>query len=129
MDKKDEKGDLDEQSKIKRKYLFVELQKINLRQEAILKQKSRYNWLGSGNMKIFHTITRWRSMQNMIKGLKVHNEWCEDPEIVKKGVKECFQKRLSENVSKILSLGNVAFPTITEHDNMVLTRNFSEEEL
>jgi len=29
-------------------------------------------------------------MQNMLKGIKFQNEWCEDPRVVKSQVKEYF---------------------------------------
>jgi len=48
--------------------LFVALEIVNSRLEAIQKQKSSSRWLAAGDMntKFFQMTTRWRSVQNMI---------------------------------------------------------------
>jgi len=68
-------------------------------------------------------------MQNMIKGINIQNEWCEDPQIVKKQVKEFFQTRLLKSSEVRIRLGNIVFQSITKQDNCMLTKSFSEVEI
>lgn len=114
--KRDEEGGLDNLSKLKRKQLFADLEIVNSRSEAIQKQTSRSCWLGVGDMntKFFHMTTRCRSIQNMIKGYKIQNEWCKDPVLVKNQVKEFFQNRFVESDDVKIRLDNTTFPSLNE---------------
>jgi len=62
------------------------------RENAMLKQKSRVEWIEKGGMNsmFFHSRLRWWRMNNEIKGLHINGEWYEEPDRVKSEVVNCF---------------------------------------
>jgi len=65
----------------------------------------------------------------VIKGIKIQNEWCEDPVLVKNQLKNSSQKRFVESVDVKIGLDNITFPSLNESDNAMLIQSFSEEEI
>jgi len=55
----------------RRTQLLGDLRYLSERESAILRQKSRVDWLEKGdlNSKFFHSRLRWRRLNNDIKGL------------------------------------------------------------
>ena len=131
LDKKDEDNGLDEEGMSERKHMFAELKRINYRQEVLHKQKSRVKWLEAGdlNTKFFHRMIRWRRMKNMIKGVKIENQWCEEPRKVKENIKNFFEKRFTEKSDIKVRLDNVQFTSINRASNVSLTSRSSEDEI
>jgi len=66
-----------------------------------LQQKARVSWISQGdlNTKFYHSSIKWRRIHNGINGLKVGDQWCEDPTVVKASVKEYFESKLSRGKS------------------------------
>jgi len=68
-------------------------------------------------------------MKNTFNGVKVGNEWCEEPSKVKEVVKDFFENRFTGGTNVNLRLDNVVFPTINREDNDLLINHFSDEEI
>jgi len=85
LDKRDEESDLDQMGREGRRIFFADLKKINFKLEALEKLKTRAKWLEVGDMntKYFHRLIKRRRIKNMIKGMHIDNDWCEDPIKVK----------------------------------------------
>ena len=92
LDEKDDEGDLSAEGREERRWLLADLGQVRVKQEAILQQKARLNLLSHGdlNTKIYHSNIKWRRMQNGISGLKISDQWCDDPVEVKARVKDFF---------------------------------------
>jgi len=59
----------------------------------------------------------------------VDNRWCEDPTKVKEEIRNKLFLRFGQQCKTRVRLDNIHFPTITADDNIVLMREFSEEEV
>jgi len=81
------------------------------------------------NTKYFHRVIKWRRTKNMIKGLVIDNEWCEEPEKVKEEIKNIFRIRFSDDSNVNVRLDNIGFPLINSEDNNLLISRFSKEEI
>ncbi|GKU95341.1 hypothetical protein SLEP1_g8712 [Rubroshorea leprosula] len=94
IDLKNEVMDLAEDEVDLRKEGFQQLWDIMWKREAILKQKSRSDWvkLGDQNTRYFHKIANGRKVQNSISGLWSNGQWVEDPEMVKDEMKEWLER-------------------------------------
>jgi len=46
--------------------------------------------VGDLNTKFFYRMIKWRRMKNMIKGVKIKNQWSEKPRKVKENIKSFF---------------------------------------
>jgi len=84
----DAKGDMSElgsDEKFQRKDLLAGLRLLNQNQEALDNQKAKVKrlQLGHKNSKYFHSIIKWRRTRDAINGLRMNENWCEDPVIVK----------------------------------------------
>jgi len=66
------------------------------RESAILRQRSRVDWLEKGDLKSknFQSRLRWRRLNNDIKGLLLDGEWCKDRARFKNEVRGYFKSRL-----------------------------------
>jgi len=80
LDQYDDEGNLQEFMRIKRIQLLGDLRILSEKENAMLRQKSRVDWLAKGdqNSKFFHSTLRWRRISNDIKGLVLNGEWCDD---------------------------------------------------
>jgi len=101
------------------------------RENAMLKQKARVEWLAKGdsNSKFYHTRLRWRLLNNEIKGLLVNGEWCEEPQLVKEEVYKYFANRFTAQTKWGVNLYGVQFDSINEDDNNFLCSGFSEDKI
>ena len=93
---KDDEGELSVEEGEERKQLLADLGQVRVKQEAILQQKARMSWLSQGdlNTKFFHSSIKLRRMQNGISGLRVGDQWCDDPVEVKDRVKEFIVEKI-----------------------------------
>jgi len=81
------------------------------------------------NTRFYHSSIKWRRIHNGINGLKVGDQWCEDPTKVKARVKDFFESRFSGGGSHLVRLDNVGFKSISREDNEMLVGIISEEEV
>jgi len=81
------------------------------------------------NTKYFHAVTKWRRSKNGLNGILENGDWMEEPEMVKRKVKEFFDMRFREGENIQVKLDDIRFNNISEEDNVMLTRRFSEEEI
>ena len=76
IDHYDDEGKIQEKMKVRRIQLIGELKTMSERENAMMKQKARVEWIekGDANTKFFHSRLRWRLVNNEIKGLFVNGE-------------------------------------------------------
>jgi len=62
LDERDDESDLNEQGREERRLLLAEHSRFLFKQEAILKQKARHQWLEHGDLNtgFFHSVVKWR---------------------------------------------------------------------
>jgi len=120
-----------ESERDERKSLFAKLTESKSKQEAILFQKARQNWIKQGdhNTKFFHSAVKWRRARNQLHGIIDNNKWCDDKEEAKDKVRKYFEERFARNDVCQVTLDKVRFNTISEADNVMLVSDFSEEEV
>jgi len=131
LDSRNDEDGLMESERDERKSLFAKLTESKSKQEAILFQKARQNWIKQGdhNTKFFHSAVKWRRARNQLHGIIDNNKWCDDKEEVKDKVRKYFEERFVRNDVCQVTLDKVRFNTISEADNVMLVSNFSEEEV
>jgi len=83
--------------RIKRIQVLGDLRFLLEKENAMLQQKSRIDWLAKGdqNSKFFHSRLRWRRISNDIKGLVLNEKWCDNPEHVKSAMKDHYEIRFA----------------------------------
>ena len=86
LDKVDDNGELQDEMRIRRTGLMEDLKKLAKKENAMVKQKARAEWLAKGdiNSKFYHAKLRWRLLNNEVRGLPINGEWCEEPILIKK---------------------------------------------
>jgi len=131
LDNCDDEDDLREEEKILRGDLLSQLRRLEEKEEAMLKQKSRVEWIknGDSNSKFSHSKLRWRRGRNDLVGIFIDGSWCEDPIRVKSQVKQFFERRFEVPPKCKLKLDGVNFSTISECENALLCGIFTEEEV
>jgi len=131
LDNCDDEDDLCEEEIILRGDLLSQLRRLEEKEEAMLKQKSRVEWIknGDSNSKFFHSKLRWRRGRNDLVGIRIDGSWCEDPISVKSQVKQFFGRRFEAPLECKLRLDGVNFSTISECENAMLCGIFTEEEV
>jgi len=131
LDKCDNGGNLQEDMRIRRIQLLGDLRCMSERDNAMLRQKSRVQWLEKGdlNSKFFHSKLRWRRLNNDIKGFVLDGEWCEDPHRVKNAMREHFEIRFGAQPKLGLNLDGVQFRCLSNEDNEVLCCKFNDTEI
>lgn len=132
IDKLDDERDLEEDTRLLHMKLLSDLKLIYNKENSILYQKARVNWLEQGdtNSKYFHSRIRWRRIKNELKGVEIQGGWCEDPTKVKETVKEFFfQNKFSASTHNRITLDNIDFPSLTPADNNALINNIEEVEI
>ena len=95
IDKCDDEDNLQEDIRLRRIQLLSVLRDMFERKTAMIKQKSRVDWIAKRDMnsKFFHSRLRWRRLNNGIKVILINVEWCEDPDQVKSEVRNNFEYR------------------------------------
>ena len=72
---------------------------------------------------------RWRRLRNEVKGVEVGNQWCEEPEVVRKEAKKLFEERFQATTDFGVRLSNVDFKTLSPVCRNRLIASFTEEEV
>jgi len=131
IDHCDDDGSLQEDLRVRRIQLLSDLRVMSERENAMIKQKSRVEWIEKGDMnsKFFHSKLRWRRLNNEIKGLQTNGVWCEEPDRVKSEVRKFFDTRFEAQPKLGVNLDGVSFSTISTVDNDMLCSMFSEPKI
>jgi len=111
--------------------LLSELKLVLENERSLLNQKARVSWLeqGNTNTKYFHSRIRWRRIKNELKRVDLNGSWCEDPCKVREEVRQVFVKHFSTPKYFSFNLQNIDFPTISNKENMLLTKDISNQEI
>ena len=128
LDKCDDNDILREEERILCGDLLSQLRRMEEKEEAMLMQKSRVEWIKSGdlNSKFFHSKLRWRRGRNNLVGICINGISCDDPHRVKSHVKQFFERRFEASSECKLRLDGVTFSTIMEGQNALLCGIFTE---
>nr|KYP58946.1 hypothetical protein KK1_014369 [Cajanus cajan] len=72
--------------------------KLLTKNKYIVHYKSRVKWLleRDGNSRYYHTIVNWKREKNMLRGLPIKGEWCEEPNKVKEEVHNFFSRHFKK---------------------------------
>ncbi|GKU89448.1 hypothetical protein SLEP1_g3583 [Rubroshorea leprosula] len=130
----DEKGEINQLATDEielRRNSFLELWK-NLRiKERMSQQKSRKMWLkeGDANTRFFHSCIQGRRRRSEINSIQIDGEQFTGVTKIKEEVARYFQSLFSEEGWKRPKLDGVSFKQISQEDNELLTKGFSEEEV
>jgi hypothetical protein len=99
--------------------------------ESLIKQKSRMKWVqeGDSNSRYFHESIKSRRRKNQLVALKDGDHWIQGVDEIKGFVKDFFELNFSENWKNRPNLNGVHFQSLSDEDNLLLMRAFSEEEV
>jgi len=83
---------LAENQRNERIQMLAQLKEVNIRQESMIKQKSKVRWLECRIRTpiFFHSRINWKKSKNTFIGLAVQDLWCEDPLVIKEEVRRFF---------------------------------------
>jgi len=111
--------------------LFSELSTINEKELAIIKQKVGVDGLENGdtNSKYLHSRLRWKRTRNELTSLEVDGIWIDDPQILKRHVKNYMANRFVVWHGGELNLDGIQFKKITKYDKEQLFKRFIEQEM
>ena len=111
--------------------LLSQLRRLEEKEEVMLKQKSRVEWIKNedSNSKFFHSKLRWRRGRNDLVGIHINDTWCDDPHLVKSQVKQFFERRFEGPPECKIKLDGVSFRKISEGEKAMLSGIFTEEEV
>jgi len=114
LDIKDDKNLLDDTTKLRRLDLISQLKMTGNKIESLCRQKARTKWLkhGDSNSKYYPSVLRWRRLRIEVKGVEVGNQWCEDPEVVRREAKKLFEDRFQASPDFGVRLDAVDFKTV-----------------
>ncbi|GKV09632.1 hypothetical protein SLEP1_g21103 [Rubroshorea leprosula] len=99
--------------------------------ERMSQQKSRKMWLkeGDANTRFFHNCIQGRWRRSEINSVQIDGEQSMGVEKIKEEVARYFQTLFTEERWKRPKLDGVNFKQVSQADNELLTRVFSEEEV
>ena len=121
-------GDVKEVNRLKN-----ELNKLCEQEEKMWQQRSRVQWLQSGdeNNKFFHGVLTQRKRRNFIKGLQDENGTWQDNEEVVSGMLMKFYANLftSSNPCNLERILEGIQPVVTEDMRIALAKPFVVEEV
>jgi len=97
----------------------------------MVRQKARSKWLvhGDANSKYYHSVIRWRRLRNEVKGVNVGDQWCEEPQVVRREARVMFEERFVAPHDFGVRLDNVQFKKLTEEESVSIVSSFTEEEV
>ena len=110
LDERDDESDLDEHGREERRLLVADHSQFLFKQESILRQKARHQWLEHGdlNTSFFHSVVKWMRARNGLNGVSVDNLWCDDKEVVKDKVRSFFKSQFDGVDEAPVRLDNVS---------------------
>ncbi|KAK1661182.1 hypothetical protein QYE76_049341 [Lolium multiflorum] len=115
------------------KKIMERINEVLFQEEIWIKQRSRVNWLQSGdrNTAYFHACASQRKRMNSISSLQREDgTWCDDAEEVKDAV-QGFYKYLytSEGAPDMQGLIDLVHEKVVQEDKVNLEADFTEEEV
>jgi len=131
IDSKDDDGTLEEELRVRRLVLLIELKGIEEKDMTMIKQKSHVQWAEKGdtNSNFFHSTIRWRKVSNDLTCLNVDGAWCDGPILVKSQVKNHFENRFALQLRLRISIDGVQFRSLSMEDNDILCRDITKHEI
>ncbi|KAH0688906.1 hypothetical protein KY289_016264 [Solanum tuberosum] len=111
--------------------LLLEFENIAKYEEISWRQRSRVNWLkqGDNNTKFFHRTANAHKRYNSIDELNVNGEAVKSPEVIKKAIVD-FYRELYTETETWRPLGNCrGGQIISEEDNIMLQKEFEDQEI
>ncbi|XP_039040629.1 uncharacterized protein LOC120178942 [Hibiscus syriacus] len=108
----------------------AELWRLHRIEKQIWLQNSRKKWLNDGdrNIRFFHTCASVRRKRNALNALIVDGNTTHDPTVIKAKVKDHFFKIYNDRSTLEVEDIGLVFPRISFEQNMLLEKEFSEEE-
>ncbi|CAJ2635167.1 unnamed protein product [Trifolium pratense] len=101
--------------------LDVRGEEVGLSNQEVTSRKQKFEDLWK--------LLRTRSNLNSITALRVDNVWLESPELIKAAISSFFESHVSSLPKPRPRLEGVAFPMLSEADNLDLTSPFTLEEI
>ena len=131
LDVIDEADNLEDCDRLKRLDLISQLREANKKIESLFRQKARTNWLvhGDANSKYYHSVIRWRRLTNEVKGVYVADQWCEEPEMMRREVRSMFEERFKSQYDFGVHLENVQFRKLSAEVSESMISNITEEQV
>jgi len=131
LDIKDANCDLAENEKLRRMDILSQQGLVEKKMESLYRQKARSNWFkhGDSNSKIYHSLIRWRRLKNEVKGVELADQWCEEPEVVRREAKRVFEQRFKATTDLGIKLEEVDFKSLPEAVSLSMVEVFSETEV
>ncbi|GAU42935.1 hypothetical protein TSUD_283590 [Trifolium subterraneum] len=122
---------LSKQEVISRKVLFQDLWRRLRSKDIAIFQSSRSKWLcqGDANTKFFHRCVASRGNLNSLMALQVGDVWLESPLLIREAVVNYFEVLFSSIQRRRPLLNGVQFPLLSEAENLLLARPFSDAEI
>ncbi|XP_068498101.1 uncharacterized protein [Phaseolus vulgaris] len=130
LDCQDCNGGLGESERLKRMELASRLVENDKKLESLICQEARASWFNENSCtRFFHSSLRWRRLGNEVKGVKVGDQWCEEPSTVRVEAKKLFEARFRAMKDLGVRLHEVEFKSLTPIENESLVAMFTEEEI
>jgi len=131
LDAIDEADNLEEYDRLKRLDLIGQLREANKKIESLFRQKTRTNWLvhGDANSKYYHSVIRWRRLRNKVKGVYMGDQWCEEPEVVRREARSMFEDKFKSRYDFGVRLENVQFRKLSAEVSESMISNITEQEV
>ena len=99
--------------------------------DSMLRQKARLTWINSGdsNTKFFHQVIQRRRNKNSIKRIYRDSVWYESPKDIKRVFFEYFSDFFKQKGAKLLGLGSLLLPALSDSVKNLISRPFSRPEV
>ncbi|XP_057452783.1 uncharacterized protein LOC130744629 [Lotus japonicus] len=100
-------------------------------EESMWLQKSRMKWVKEGdrNTRFFHRVCKEKASSRSLVNLRVDNQVCEEPGMIKQAVFDHFQAFFKAGARGSLRLTGEGFCKVTPEDKILLEVAFIEEEV
>lgn len=117
---------------IRRNKATAELFKGLNQRNSLWAQKARVKWIKEGDMNtsFFHKVVNQRRKGNEIAGIQIGEEWVDEVDGVKNGIRDFFRNHFSNlNIQRPSLPQGFSRRRISEEDNIMLCAPFSEIEV
>jgi len=131
LDVLDDADRLEDHDRMKRLDLIGQVRLVNKKIESLARQKARSKWFvhWDANSKYYHSVIRWRRLRNEVKGVQVGDQWCEEPQVVRREARALFEERFVARHDFGVRLDNVQFKKLTEEESASIVSSITEEEV
>ncbi|WMV36518.1 hypothetical protein MTR67_036414 [Solanum verrucosum] len=112
-------------------HIAMEYEEVARNEEIHWRQRSRIQWIKNGdkNTKFFHRMATSHKRNNTIESLVINGEESSDPVAIRNEIVDFYQILYKETESWRPSLNILDVQTITEEEQILLSRGFEEEEV